>query len=115
MNLIQSLQKERCVPCKTGEGKLSGPEVTELMAALPDWKLVNHTLFRRLEFKDFAKALRFVNQLSGLAEEEGHHPDISFGWGYAEIELTTHAAGGLSRNDFILAAKVDTLLGVSAG
>jgi len=68
-------------------------------------------LGRRYTFKDFARAFAFAGRIAALAEAEGHHPDLKVGWGYVEVELTTHAIGGLSRNDFILAAKIDELAG----
>jgi 4a-hydroxytetrahydrobiopterin dehydratase len=75
-----------------------------------DWKVVegNH-LERTFRFSDFLSALQFVNEVGDLAEREGHHPDIFLSWGKVKITLYTHAIGGLSENDFILAAKIDTL------
>jgi 4a-hydroxytetrahydrobiopterin dehydratase len=66
-------------------------------------------LRRRFPFKNFREALGFVNGVGGIAEEQGHHPDISFGWGYAEVTVWTHKIDGLTESDFIFAAKVDTL------
>ncbi len=68
-------------------------------------------LVRRLEFKGFAKAVYHANLAAWLADQEGHHPDVAFGWGYCEIIFTTHEAGGLTKNDFICAAKFDGLVG----
>lgn len=81
------------------------------MAEIEGWALSTDAkkISRRFKFGNFAEALTFVNAISAIAEDEGHHPDIHFGWGRAEIELTTHATGGLSWNDFILAAKINTL------
>jgi len=69
-------------------------------------------LEKNFKFKDFKKSQDFVNQVGKISEEEGHHPDIYFGWGYAKINITTHAIEGLSENDFILAAKIDQILNV---
>ena len=69
-------------------------------------------LFKKFEFKNFATSQKFINEVGKIAENEGHHPDILFGWGYAEISITTHAIEGLSENDFILAAKIDKLISV---
>ena len=66
-------------------------------------------LFKKFIFKNFLDSQKFINNVSKISEDEGHHPDISFGWGYAEIKITTHAIEGLSENDFILAAKIDQL------
>ncbi len=75
------------------------------------WTLKDsHDISRGFTFKNFAEALAFVNKVGALAESEGHHPTIRFGWGFAEITLFTHAVGGLSENDFILASKIDRLL-----
>jgi 4a-hydroxytetrahydrobiopterin dehydratase len=73
-------------------------------------------LHRHFQFKDFAAALRFVNAMAALAESEGHHPDFTVhGWNHLEVTLSTHAIGGLSENDFILAGKVDALPREAAG
>ncbi len=64
---------------------------------------------RRFRFKNFREALGFVNEVGELAEEQGHHPDVSFGWGYAEFTVWTHKIDGLTESDFVFAAKVDTL------
>ena len=66
-------------------------------------------LSKKFNFNNFIKSQKFVNKVAEISENEGHHPDISFGWGYAEIKITTHAIEGLSENDFILAAKIDQL------
>jgi 4a-hydroxytetrahydrobiopterin dehydratase len=86
------------------------------MAYLPDlpgWSLVEGKplkIERKLKFKTFAQAMTFVNKLAELAEEEGHHPDIRISWNRVTLELFTHAIGGLSQNDFIVAAKTDALV-----
>ena len=67
---------------------------------------------KKFKFDNFLKSQAFVNEVGRISEEEGHHPDISFGWGYAEIKVTTHAIKGLSENDFILAAKIDKITNV---
>ena len=69
-------------------------------------------LYKKYEFKNFLESQIFINKVGEISENEGHHPDISFGWGYAEIKITTHAIEGLSENDFILAAKIDQLINV---
>lgn len=89
---------------------LMAGEMEELHKQVPLWDIVDfHELKRRFKFKNFAEALAFVNKVGALAESESHHPTITFGWGYAEITLFTHAVDGLSENDFILAAKIDRL------
>jgi 4a-hydroxytetrahydrobiopterin dehydratase len=106
-----ALAAENCIPCKKGEPRIPSKEAIEMVKGLDDWQLteLEAKLFKDFQFKNYAEALRFVTQISALAEQQGHHPDITFGWGYAEVILTTHAVQGLSRNDFILAAKIDGL------
>jgi 4a-hydroxytetrahydrobiopterin dehydratase len=109
---MESLAGRRCVPCHGGVPRLTGAEVEPLLAQLRGWRVVDeHHLSKRYEFANFADALDFVNRVGRVAETEGHHPDVSFGWGYAELTLYTHAIGGLSESDFILAAKIDEVDG----
>ena len=87
-------------------------EAQKMMSELSTgWMLIDeaHLLAKELRFKDFASAMAFANKVGEIAETEGHHPDLSIGWGRVSIELTTHAIDGLSENDFILAAKIDEL------
>lgn len=105
------LAGKRCQPCEGGVPPLSAEQVREHLAALPHWKLIEGTRIRReWRVKDFATALDFFNRVGRIAEEEDHHPDLHLtGYCQVAIEIWTHAAGGLTENDFILAAKVDTL------
>ena len=107
-----SLKNETCKPCETGVGKLSGGEARKLIGQLPEWELSSDgsTITRYIEYKNFARALEVVNKISAIAEKEQHHPDIGFGWGYVDISLTTHAVDGLTKNDFISAAKYDEVV-----
>ena len=75
-----------------------------------DWKNENGKLIKLFKFKDFKEAIKFINAVGEIAESEGHHPDITYGWGYSKIVITTHAIEGLSENDFILAAKIDKII-----
>ncbi|MDP9381963.1 MAG: 4a-hydroxytetrahydrobiopterin dehydratase [Chloroflexota bacterium] len=107
---MSELSDKTCVPCTTDVPALKGPELARLHGQIPAWELVGeHHLKRRFRFADFRRALDFVNRVGVLAEEQGHHPDIGFGWGWAEITIFTHNIDGLTENDFILAAKVDGL------
>ncbi len=72
-------------------------------------KKENFFLNKKFNFNNFTESQKFINKVGKISEDEGHHPEISFGWGYAEIKITTHAIEGLSENDFILAAKIDQL------
>jgi len=106
-----TLDQETCTPCRGGVPSLSLEEAKPYLAEVPDWVLSSDAtrIRRRFDFGDFADALAFVNSVGGLAEAEGHHPDLSFGWGYAEVVLFTHKIHGLHPNDFIMAAKIDRI------
>lgn len=102
----------KCVPCRGGIPPLTREEALPLLAQVPEWKLAadGRSIARAFAFKDFKRALAFVNEVGAIAEEEGHHPDIECGWGYARFKLWTHAIQGLHQNDFILAAKIDAIV-----
>ncbi len=107
---MTQLASKTCVPCKGGTPPLKGEELDELRRQVPGWEVVEeHHLRRRFRFENFREALRFVNEVGELAEEQGHHPDIGFGWGYAEVTVWTHKIDGLTESDFIFTAKVDAL------
>jgi 4a-hydroxytetrahydrobiopterin dehydratase len=89
--------------------KLSPVEIDEKLSGLSDWTAAGDSIKRRFEFKNFAESLEFVNKVGALAEEADHHPDITFGWGYVEIEITTHDRGGVTDVDIALAAKIDAI------
>ncbi|MFQ5840286.1 MAG: 4a-hydroxytetrahydrobiopterin dehydratase [Candidatus Methylomirabilales bacterium] len=102
------LAQRSCVPCQGGTPPLKGEEITPLIAQVEGWEVVEeHHLRKTFRFRDFKATLDFVNRVGELAEREGHHPDISFGWGKATIEIWTHKINGLTESDFILAAKID--------
>jgi 4a-hydroxytetrahydrobiopterin dehydratase len=107
-----ALANEKCVPCRGGVPALHGDELTALERELGEgWQVVGeHHLEREVRFPDFAQALAFTNRVGIVAEEEGHHPDIHLGWGRVRIEIWTHAIDGLTRSDFILAAKLNRLV-----
>ena len=87
---------------------MAADEINKLLPELHGWEVVNqHHLKKSYRFKDFQESLEFVNRVGALAEEQGHHPDIYFGWGNAEITIWTHKIDGLTESDFILAAKID--------
>ncbi|MBN2898489.1 MAG: 4a-hydroxytetrahydrobiopterin dehydratase [Clostridia bacterium] len=106
------LNREKCIPCSLDTPPLRGDILYELLDRLhPQWLLVEEEhLERQFKFKDFLEALNFVNRVGALAEEEGHHPDIQLSWGKVIIKLMTYKIKGLSRNDFVLASKIDQLL-----
>ncbi len=107
---MADLAERQCVPCRGGVPPMKGDEVEKLSAQLPEWEVVNeHHLQKTYRFKNFAETLRFVNRVGELAEQQGHHPDICFGWAKAEITIWTHKIDGLTESDFVLAAKIDKL------
>ncbi|MGF1510703.1 MAG: 4a-hydroxytetrahydrobiopterin dehydratase [Myxococcota bacterium] len=90
---------------------LKGDALRSLQQKLPEWDVIDeHHLRRTFSFPDFASALGFVNRVGEVAENEGHHPDISFTWGRATIEVFTHAIDGLTESDFVLAAKINRVM-----
>jgi len=107
MNLL----KKKCLPCSKDTPPLRVAEMQQFFKELkPGWKVVDeHHLEKEYRFADFKSALAFTNRVGGLAEEEGHHPDILLSWGKVVIQLWTHKINGLSESDFILAAKIDAL------
>ena len=106
-----ALDAKTCVPCRGGIPPLDAAAAKELLAQAPAWTLAEGArhIERTFRFPDFRKAMDFVVKIGELAEAEGHHPDIHFGWGYATVSLHTHKIKGLHENDFIMAAKIDRL------
>jgi 4a-hydroxytetrahydrobiopterin dehydratase len=107
---MTELARERCQACSGDTPTISGPGAADLAAQLdPAWKLEGDRLRRHFQLPDFARPFSLATRIALLAEREGHHPELSIGWGHLEVELTTHAAGGLTRNDFVMAAKIDRM------
>lgn len=106
-----SLSKETCIPCRGGVPPLSESEQKPLLAELQKgWRSNRgHDLEREFTFPDFKSALEFTNRVGAIAEEQGHHPDISLSWGKVGVRIWTHKIDGLTRSDFVLAAKIDEL------
>ena len=109
--MADTLSERTCTPCKGGIPPLPAHEVERLHGQVPRWEVRDqaHRMERRYRFRNFGEALRFVEQVGEVAEAERHHPDITFGWGYATVSLQTKKIKGLHENDFILAAKIDRL------
>ena len=104
------LAKKHCVPCEGGIPPLSEEEEDKYIRQVEGWELIRegtHRIKKRFVFKDFMEAMEFVNKVADIAEQEGHHPNICIFYNKVDIELWTHAIGGLHENDFILAAKID--------
>ena len=112
LQFMTDLLNKKCVPCEGGVAPLDLSEIHKYQKSVDGWKILKNKkniyfLEKKFLFKDFLESQNFVNKVGEISEDEGHHPDISFGWGYANINITTHAIEGLSENDFILAAKID--------
>ena len=107
-----NLTAKTCVPCRGGVPPLTPDAAARYLGEAPGWQLLESAtrIERRLRFGNFAETLAFVNKVAELAEAEGHHPDISFGWGYCTVVFYTHKIKGLHENDFIMAAKVNELV-----
>jgi 4a-hydroxytetrahydrobiopterin dehydratase len=112
MTTATDLKQMHCRPCEGGVPPLSPDEVREHLAAVPQWKLSSDgkRIRREWRVKNFAAGLDFFRRVGDVAESENHHPDLHLtGYRNVAVELSTHAIGGLSENDFILAAKIDAL------
>ena len=114
---MTSLFDKKCKPCEGGVIPFDISEIHKYQKQVDGWKIIKNEkniyfLEKKFTFKNFLESQNFVNNVGKISEEEDHHPDISFGWGYAKINITTHAIEGLSENDFILAAKIDQLVNV---
>ena len=106
--MTEALTSKHCVPCEGGIPALTADEIWPLLEQLDGWTVEGgKKLKKTYTYPDFVQALAFVNRAGTIAEDEGHHPDLFLTWGKVGVELTTHAIGGLSENDFILAAKLD--------
>lgn len=110
------LAQKHCVPCEGGDPALTDDREDELKKEIPDWILLRndgqtvvHKLRKQFKFENFKEAIAFVIKIADVAEEEGHHPDMYIFYNKVQIELFTHAVGGLSENDFIMASKINKL------
>ena len=114
MSDIRDLHNKNCVPCKGGISPFAISEIHKYLKKVDGWdvkKKENEIYFleKNFTFKNFSESQKFVNQIGDIAEKEGHHPDIIFGWGYAKVQIFTHKIKGLVESDFILAAKIKSL------
>ena len=111
---MSDLLNKKCVPCEGGILPFDISEIHKYQKKVDGWDVKKnirgiYILEKNFIFKNFVNSQEFINKIAKISEEEGHHPDIFFGWGYAKITITTHAIEGLSENDFILAAKIDSI------
>jgi 4a-hydroxytetrahydrobiopterin dehydratase len=103
------LAAKKCIPCEGGTPPMGELEAKALLKEVEGWQLLENKIQKVFKFKDFKESMEFVNRVADLAEEEGHHPDILISWNKVTLNLTTHAIGGLSENDFIMAAKINKM------
>ena len=111
---MNELSDKKCVPCEGGVLPFDTTEIHKYLKKIDGWEVKNNEeksyfLIKEFKFKNFLESLSFINKVSEISEEEGHHPDIVFGWGYCKIKIFTHTIQGLVENDFILAAKIDKI------
>ena len=114
---MSDLLDKKCIPCEGGILPFDISEIHKYQKKVDGWNLEKNEkkiyfLKKNFEFKNFIHSQNFIIEVGKISEQENHHPDISFGWGYAKILITTHAIEGLSENDFILAAKIDQIFSV---
>ena len=114
---MEDLLKKKCQPCEGGVIPFNISEIHKYQKKVDGWDILKDKkeiffLNKKFNFKNFVESQKFINKIGEISEDEGHHPDISFGWGYAEVKITTHSIEGLSENDFILAAKIDQIVNV---
>lgn len=105
-----NLNDKQCVPCQGGTKALDEEQIAILLTELGSGWLcgAGGHLYKQYEFKNFINAMTFANKIADIAEREQHHPNLVIGWGVCGVEIWTHAVNGLTENDFILAAKIDT-------
>ena len=111
---MNDLLKKKCVPCEGGAIPFDISEIHKYQKKVDGWSIIKNSkdiffLEKNFKFKNFKDSQNFVNNVGVISEEEGHHPDIFFGWGYCRVKIFTHAIKGLSESDFILAAKIDRI------
>ena len=111
---MSNLANKKCIPCEGSASAFDISEIHKYMKKVDGWEVKqdkdkNYFLEKEFKFKNFLQSQNFINEIGVIAEQESHHPDIFFGWGYAKIKISTHAIKGLSENDFILAAKIDRI------
>ena len=114
---MNDLLNKKCIPCEGGVLPFDISEIHKYQKKVDGWDITkdeNEVFFlvKKFIFKNFLESQKFIINVGKISEEESHHPDITFGWGYAQIKITTHAIKGLSENDFSLAAKINEIINV---
>ena len=111
---MSELSKKKCIPCSGDIPPFNEEEIKTFMKKVKNWECKKNDkghfyLSKEFKFENFENSLNFINDVSKIAEKENHHPDLKFGWGYANIIISTHAINGLAESDFVLAAKIDQI------
>ena len=111
---MTDLANKKCIPCEGGIPAFDLSEIHKYLKKVDGWNVLkndknNYYIEKDFKFKNFIDSEKFIIEVGKIAETEGHHPDINFGWGYAKIKISTHAIDGLAESDFVLAAKIDKL------
>ena len=114
MKLMNDLADKKCIPCEGGIPSFYLEEIHKYLKKVDGWDVQSvdekdYYIIKNFKFNNFLESQSFVNKVGEIAEQEGHHPDIWFGWGYAKIKIQTHAINGLHESDFVLAAKIDRI------
>ena len=112
--IMSDLLKKKCIPCEGNIPAFDISEIHKYLKKVDGWNVLkdgnqNYYIQKEFKFKDYVSSEKFILLVGKIAENEGHHPDVNFGWGYAKIKISTHAIKGLAESDFILAAKIDNL------
>ena len=111
---MSDLHNKKCIPCRGGVPSFDISEIHKYLKKIDEWDVKknedeSYFIEKNFKFKNFSESQKFVNIVGNIAETEGHHPDIIFGWGYATIQIFTHKIKGLVESDFILAAKINKI------
>tara|TARA_Y100001970_G_scaffold137056_1_gene168654 strand:- start:413 stop:748 length:336 start_codon:yes stop_codon:yes gene_type:complete len=111
---MSDLANKKCVPCEGGIPAFEIGEIHKYLKKIDGWEVFqdkekNYFIEKTFKFDNYVTSEKFILKIGKIAEQEGHHPDISFGWGYAKIKISTHAIKGLAESDFVLAAKIDNI------
>ena len=111
---MTDLYQKKCIPCRGGVLPFDSSEIHKYLKRVDGWDVRKNKdefffIEKNFQFENFSESQKFINEVGNIAEAEGHHPDITFGWGYAKVQIFTHKIKGLVESDFILAAKVDKI------
>lgn len=111
---MEDLSKKKCIPCEGGIPAFDLKEIHKYLKKIDGWDVLkdefkNYFIEKNFKFSNYIESEKFVMNVGKIADKEGHHPDISFGWGYAKVKISTHAIKGLAESDFVLAAKIDKI------